>query len=84
VIATLALRRPVALRRWLRRIDKAWTAPFTATVPAAIRRRLLREQATRLDAGLPLLCLLIAANALAMAVAVLGELPWWQQALPPA
>ena len=31
-----------------------------------------------------MLCLLIAANALAMALAVFGDLPWWQQLVPPA
>ncbi len=40
-------------------------------------------QAGRLHAALPLLCAAIAANALAMATAVLGDLPLWQQLLPP-
>ncbi|MBS0253620.1 MAG: diguanylate cyclase [Proteobacteria bacterium] len=75
--------RPPA-RRWRRALDNGWTAPFTTPVPVAIRRRLAVEQAERLNAGLPLLCLVIAANALAMAMAVLGDLPWWQQAVPPA
>ncbi len=36
-----------------------------------------------MHAILPFLCLSIAANALAMAIAVLGDLPWWQQLAPP-
>lgn len=32
---------------------------------------------------MPLLCVAVALNSLAMAAAVLGDLPWWQQALPP-
>ncbi|WP_188053142.1 sensor domain-containing diguanylate cyclase [Sphingosinithalassobacter sp. CS137] len=52
-------------------------------VPAAIADRLALQQSERLHAFLPLMCLLIAANALAMAYAVLGDLPWWQQAAPP-
>ncbi len=66
-----------------RRLRSFWTAPFTAPVPRATARALLLQQHQRLIAGLPLLCLLIAANALAMAAAVLGDLPWWQQAAPP-
>ena len=41
-------------------------------------------QGERLHAALPLLCLAVIANSLAMAAAVLGDLPWWQQVLPPA
>lgn len=41
-------------------------------------------QAERLRAVLPLLCLTIAACAVAMMLAVLGDLPWWQQFIPPA
>lgn len=40
-------------------------------------------QAGRLHTALPLLCGAIAANALAMATAVWGDLPLWQQLLPP-
>ena len=53
-------------------------------VPQAIRDRLALQQSERLHAFLPILCLLVAANALAMAWAILGDLPWWQQAAPPA
>jgi diguanylate cyclase (GGDEF)-like protein len=67
---------------------KAWTAhwvsPFTAPVPERIEGALIRLQHERLIAALPILCLLIAANSLAMAGAILGDLPWWQQAAPPA
>lgn len=41
-------------------------------------------QGERLHAALPMLCLAVIANSLAMAAAVLGDLPWWQQVLPPA
>ncbi|MGB7654235.1 MAG: diguanylate cyclase [Novosphingobium sp.] len=41
-------------------------------------------QGERLYAVLPLLSLAVIANSLAMAAAVLGDLPWWQQVLPPA
>ncbi|MCT2401112.1 sensor domain-containing diguanylate cyclase [Novosphingobium mangrovi (ex Huang et al. 2023)] len=61
-----------------------WTSPFTAPVPEHLRAQTLILQAERLRAFLPMLCLLIAANALAMALAVLGDLPWWQQLAPPA
>ncbi len=61
-----------------------WNSPFTAPVPARIRARLITLQAERLDASLPLLCLTIAACAVAMTVAVLGDLPAWQQFTPPA
>jgi diguanylate cyclase len=36
-----------------------------------------------MHAIIPILCLTIAANALAMAVAVIGDLVWWQQLMPP-
>lgn len=60
-----------------------WTSPFTAPVPSMLRAPLVELQHQRLSAMLPVLCLLIAANAIAMGLAVLGELPWWQQLLPP-
>ena len=63
--------------------NKRWLSPFTAPVPAPVRDALTVLQAERLHAILPLLCITIAANALAMAVAVLGDLPWWQQSAPP-
>jgi diguanylate cyclase (GGDEF)-like protein len=40
-------------------------------------------QARSLHAALPLLCVAILANVIAMATAVLGDLPWWQQLFPP-
>ncbi len=61
-----------------------WVSPFVAPVPAAVRTSLIRLQHERLHAMLPIICLVIAANAVAMSIAVLGDLPWWQQALPPA
>lgn len=60
-----------------------WRSPFTAPVPVHLRAQTLILQARRLRSFLPMLCLLIAANAVAMALAVLGDLPWWQQAAPP-
>lgn len=62
----------------------AWVSPFTAPVPPVIRAALIRLQHDRLQAMLPVICLVIAANAVAMTVAVLGDLPWWQQFTPPA
>ncbi|MCJ2178331.1 sensor domain-containing diguanylate cyclase [Novosphingobium album (ex Hu et al. 2023)] len=61
-----------------------WRSPFTAPVPVHLRAETMILQAERLRGFLPMLCVLIAANALAMALAVLGDLPWWQQATPPA
>lgn len=60
-----------------------WLSPFTAPVSRPVRDPLLLLQADRLHAILPLLCLTIAANAVAMGLAVLGDLPSWQQAAPP-
>lgn len=40
-------------------------------------------QVERLFQVLPLLCLAIIASVVAMATAVLGDLPWWQQLFPP-
>lgn len=60
-----------------------WLSPFVGAVPSAIRDPLLVQQAERLQHSLPLLCLAIAANALAMMLAVIGDLPWWQQLAPP-
>jgi diguanylate cyclase (GGDEF)-like protein len=61
----------------------AWCSPFTAPVPAEVRAPLVRLQHERLRKSLPLLCLAIAANAIAMALAVMGDLPVWQQVAPP-
>ncbi len=71
-------------RGLLRRIMRRLTAPFTAPVPLALRRRLVLQQHNRLGRFVPMLCLLISANTVAMSLAVLGDLPWWQQLLPPA
>ncbi len=71
-------------RTRLRRKLAAWCSPFTAPVPSHVRGPLVALQHERLLAALPLLCLLIAANAVAMATAVIGELPVWQQLTPPA
>jgi diguanylate cyclase (GGDEF)-like protein len=59
-------------------------APFTTTVPAQVRDSLTLLQYERLHALTPLMCLTIAATAIAMAMAVLGDLPLWQQITPPA
>lgn len=59
-------------------------APFTSDVPPTIRDDLIRLQHERLHALSPLLHLTIAANTLAMAVALMGDLPLWQQLIPPA
>jgi diguanylate cyclase (GGDEF)-like protein len=60
-----------------------WGAPFTAPVPDAVRGELLILQSDRLRATLPLICLTIAACAVAMTLAVQGDLPLWQQLAPP-
>ena len=60
------------------------TAPFTPTVPNAVRDPLVLLQYQRLHELTPLLCLAIAATAVAMAMAVMGDLPLWQQVAPPA
>jgi diguanylate cyclase (GGDEF)-like protein len=59
-------------------------APFTTTVPAQVRDSLTLLQYERLHALTPLMCLTIAATAIAMAMAVMGDLPLWQQIAPPA
>jgi diguanylate cyclase (GGDEF)-like protein len=64
--------------RWMR-----MTAPFTTTVPNAVRDPLVLLQYQRLHALTPLLCLTITATAIAMAMAVMGDLPLWQQVAPP-
>lgn len=67
------------LRQRLSRI----AAPFPDDAPAAVHPALIQLQYERLHALTPLLCLTIAANTLAMALAVMGDLPIWQQAIPP-
>lgn len=74
------------MRMWgerLRRASDRWLSPFTAPVPANVQGELVALQYERLVAALPMLCILIAANAVAMGLAVMGELPWWQQLAPP-
>lgn len=58
-------------------------APFPA-VPERIHAALVQLQFERFHALVPLMMLAIVANTAAMAVAVMGDLPVWQQALPPA
>jgi diguanylate cyclase (GGDEF)-like protein len=53
-------------------------------VPPDVLAPLLRLQGERLRSSVPLMCVLTIANAVAMALAVLGDLPWWQQLAPPA
>lgn len=71
------------MRARLRRKVTGWCSPFTAPVPLQVRGALVALQHQRLLESLPLLCLLIAANAVAMAIAVVGDLPVWQQLTPP-
>ncbi len=66
-----------------RKLFQAWSSPFTAPVPAHVRAPLVLLQTERLHSFLPLLGLIIAANAVAMGLAVWGDLPLWQQLLPP-
>ena len=72
------------MRARLRRKVTGWCSPFTAPVPREVRGALVALQHQRLLESLPLLCLLIAANAVAMAIALVGDLPVWQQLAPPA
>jgi diguanylate cyclase (GGDEF)-like protein len=60
-----------------------WLSPFTAPVPEPVLEPLVRLQHQRLTRSLPLLCLAVAASAVAMALAVMGDLPLWQQLTPP-
>ena len=73
----------MAEKRWQQRL-KGWDGPFTAPVPDSARDAVLDTQYRRFHQALPLLCLLIMANAVAMALAVMGDLPLWQQVTPPA
>ncbi|MCB2079228.1 MAG: diguanylate cyclase [Novosphingobium sp.] len=59
-------------------------SPFTCAVPERLRDAVVELQHGRLHAVLPVLCLTLAANAIAMTLAVRGDLPFWQQYLPPA
>ena len=67
-------------RNWWARV----VAPFTTTVPAQVRDSITLLQYERLHALTPLMCVTIAATAIAMAMAMIGDLPWWQQIAPPA
>jgi diguanylate cyclase (GGDEF)-like protein len=62
---------------------KALCTPFIGTVPDAVCDDLIVVQYRRLHSILPLLCLIIAAMTVAMTIAVMGDLPWWQQLAPP-
>jgi diguanylate cyclase (GGDEF)-like protein len=69
---------------WRKQDNKlAWYSPFTAPVPDQICDSLLQLQNARLYALLPRLCICIAASAIAMGLAVMGDLPVWQQVGPP-
>jgi diguanylate cyclase (GGDEF)-like protein len=59
-------------------------APYSTTVPAPVRDSLSLLQYERLHALTPLMCLTLIAIAIAMATAVMGDLPLWQQVAPPA
>ncbi len=59
-------------------------APFTTTVPVPVRDSLILLQYERMHAMTPLMCLTLAATAIAMAMALMGDLPLWQQITPPA
>ena len=69
---------------WMRRLLATLTSPFTTKVPIALQNGLLALQSQRLEAVIPLICLSVIANSLAMAIAVAGDLPLWQQIGPPA
>lgn len=68
---------------WRTRVARRLT-PFPDNFPAAIRTPLIQLQYARLHRLTPLLYITIAANTVAMALALMGELPLWQQAIPPA
>ncbi len=55
--------------QWIGGNAEGWHSPFTAPVPEHLRAKTLVLQAERLRGFLPMLCLLIAANAVAMALA---------------
>ncbi len=67
---------------WRTRLARLF-APFPDEAPPAVRTPLIQLQYERLHGLTPLLYLTIAANTVAMALAVMGELPVWQQAIPP-
>jgi diguanylate cyclase (GGDEF)-like protein len=67
---------------WRSRLSPIF-APFTSDIPATVREPLILLQYERLHALTPILYLTIIANSIAMALAVQGILPAWQQILPP-
>jgi diguanylate cyclase (GGDEF)-like protein len=72
----------VIAQHW-RTFAPSWHSPFTAPVPDSVCDSVLMLQVARLQATLPRLCACIAAAAVAMALAVWGDLPLWQQLVPP-
>lgn len=72
----------VPMPRWRARMA-GWLSPFTAPVPEPVLAPLISLQNERLAKSLPLLCLAVAASAVAMGLAVMGDLPLWQQLAPP-
>jgi len=58
-------------------------SPFTCRVPVRLRDAVIDLQHHRLHDILPVMCLTLAVNTIAMALAVQGELPLWQQLAPP-
>lgn len=75
----LSVARPSGLRG---QISGAF-APFTATIPSSVRDQLVKLQYDRAHRLAPILCIVIIANSVAMALAVQGELPFLQQFAPP-
>jgi diguanylate cyclase len=67
---------PAVVRRWAR--------PFDHGIPPSIHDRLLVAQWARLQRHMPELCIALSLTTIAAAVALFGELPYWQQFTPPA
>lgn len=57
--------------------------PFKTTIPGSIRDQLILLQYDRAQKLSPILFIVIVANSMAMALAVQGELPFFEQFLPP-
>lgn len=74
-----SLRRPLRWRDQIRHIF----ARFKAPVPPSIRDQLIMLQYERAYRLAPILFIVIMANSVAMALAVKGELPLFQQFVPP-
>lgn len=64
--------------RWRRMLS-----PFTAPVPLQVAGEMINLQYERVSSHLPWLCLLLSVHSLAMALALRGNLPLWEQ-WPPA